>query len=95
MLNGTLTGAAWAALTNSGTRYDVTASAISGGTVISTFDAIVSGSGAGAKGNVTQILSRAILAATPTATADILSVVATSYSGTSNLSGKLGWKEPR
>ena len=99
---GTLTGASFAAVdaTNSITERDVSATAISGGTVIASFYAPqATGSGAG-KSSVSSLQS--LLGRIPGltldaagTTADILSLVCTSFTGTADVTGAMNWREVR
>jgi hypothetical protein len=94
--NGTLTGAAFVAVdaTFSIATFDVAATAISGGTVIASF--IIP-----AAANIRNLESEGLLGRVILTyghllgVADTLSVVATAFTGTSNLAGVLDWKEIR
>lgn len=93
VVNGSLTGAAFgSAGSNSIVDYDVTASAISGGDII---DSSFIAASASTKESVTNAIKNKLILANDYAgtTTDILTVVATSFSGTSNLSASLTWKE--
>lgn len=92
--NGTLTGAAFSAVdaTNSGTEFDVAATAITGGTRIAS--GYVSAGGGASRGAVnTDLAQKIILAKTYAGVSDIFSVVCTSFSGTSNVSASINWRE--
>lgn len=97
VIGGTLTGAAWtSAGTRSITEYDTTATAISGGsTLLSGFS--VSGSGSFAQTTIRSSDTRSPITLSQidalTASQDALSVVCTSFSGTSNVTPILNWHE--
>lgn len=93
---GTLTGAAWvSASTNSIAEYDLTATAITGGEIL-TSDYAVAGSG-----SVSQRISGDLNSKFGLfndflgTTTDIMTIVATSVTGTSNLLGAMNWDEQR
>lgn len=97
VIGGTLTGAAW---TSSGTRaiteYDTTATAISGGdTLLSGF--VISGAGSSAGSTIRSSDSRSPLTLSQidalTATQTPLTLVCTSFSGTSNVTAIMNWHE--
>lgn len=93
--NPTLTGASWSAVdaANSGVEKDVAATALTGGIVIASFYAISGG------GVVRDLASQSVpeqirlFYDTLTTTGDILSVVATALTGTSNVTAALDWHE--
>lgn len=94
--NGTLTGASFADVdaTFSAAQVDVAATAISGGQVVGVLD-VISGAGV-TRGAGGTVLSKLVLSYNAAATVlDTLSVVCTSYTGTSNVSAKFNWKEIR
>ena len=94
--NATLTAAAWANVdANSTAEFDVTASALAGG---STVYGVVIGSGAGATQMPidANLLDRLVIAATPLLnTQDILTICATSLAGNTNVGCAMTWKEVR
>ena len=94
VLNGTLTGASWAAVnaTYSGMERDVSATAISGGIVIDSFYVSSSG-GAGRNNGTVGILGKIPFAKTIAGTSDILSIVCTSMSGAISTAASLSWRE--
>lgn len=93
--NGTLTGASFASVsTLSLAESDVAATAISGGQVVASFNIPASAqtraqADKGLLGKLLLSYSHLL------STADTLSVVATSHTGTANVSAGIGWKEIR
>jgi hypothetical protein len=94
-----LTGASWVNVdtNNSRVEYDVSATAISGGTVVADFFA-VTGGGSGANTSAATALRDiaeriALTLDVAGTTQDILSVVVTSFTGTSTCSAVLQWFE--
>jgi hypothetical protein len=97
VLNGSLTGATFAigAPTNSATEVDIAANAISGGTVIAS-GFVLSGSGSTRGMGTEQLSGRIVLGLDAVGTtADILSLVVTSFTGTCNATSALLWRELR
>jgi hypothetical protein len=94
--NGTLTGPVWtSAGTNSIGQYDVTASAITGGDILAV-DYVVAGSGATASRASSSRDSRfGLFNSFDGTTPDILTLVATSVTGTSNMLASMNWNEQR
>jgi len=91
---GTLTGAAFASVgADSITEADHSATAISGGLVLDSF--YLAGGGATSRiSSVQQIFSKIVLALDIAgSTPDNLSVVVTSFTGSVDATGVLGWKE--
>ena len=94
--NGTLTGASWSSVdsANSMAESDISATTISGGTVI--FSTYVNNTA-----GITSTLSENLLGRLVASyshlmdQADVISIVATSMTGTANLSAALTWKEIR
>lgn len=96
VLNGTLTGASWSSVnaTYSLAEKDVSATAISGGVIIGS--AYASTSGGLLLGNAMQKLFSRELALVYSARGnvqDVLSIVCTSKSGTSNVLSSIDWDE--
>jgi len=96
--NGTLTGPVWANVnaTYSIAEYDVSASAIAGGIVVSSFGVPAGGGGpfsAAGAARVNPFTKNPIVRTTLNNQQDVLSIVATSSSGTSNLIAAMDWKE--
>jgi len=97
VLGGTLTGAAFASVdADSVTEVDVAATAITGGVTIAAGTAI-SGAGANALLTTGELDTRTPLTLAQidalTATQTTVSVVCTSFSGTSNIAAELNWHE--
>jgi len=94
VLNGTLTGAAFAAVdaTNSGVERDVAATAISGGIVL---DSFYIGTGGGAKRQSASVglLGKIPFAKNIAGVSDIISVVCTSLGGATATAASLSWRE--
>lgn len=94
--NGTLTGASFASVdANSLMNFDVAATAITGGTVL--LSGFVPGSTGSASQKITLDISKELPITLDFAgsTADILSVVCTSFTGSSATAAALTWDEPR
>lgn len=93
---GTLTGAAFASVgANSITNYDTTASAITGGEVLDS-GYVASGFGATGEGASEEFLGRLALTNDFAGTTpDILSLVATSMTGTASVAAAMTWEEQR
>jgi hypothetical protein len=93
--NPTLTGASWAAVdaVNSGVEKDVAATALSGGIVISSFY-VTAGSGS-TRGLASQGVTDQIRLFYDTlrSVGDILTIAATSFTGTSSITAALAWHE--
>jgi hypothetical protein len=97
VVGGTLTGASFASVdADSITEVDVAATAITGGVTISAGTA-VSGSGANAVLTQGELDTRHPITLSQidalTATQTVVSVVCTSFSGTSNIAAELNWHE--
>ena len=94
VLNGTLTGAAFAAVnsTYSGMESDVSATAISGGIVVDSFYVATSG-GATRSSQTIGLTGKLPFAKTIAGTSDILSVVCTALSGAATTAASLAWRE--
>lgn len=94
VLNGTLTGAAFAAVnsTYSGMESDVSATAISGGIVVDSFYVAASG-GATRSSQTVGLTGKLPFAKTIAGTSDILSVVCTALSGATTTAASLVWRE--
>lgn len=96
---GTLTGASFASVdSNSVAEYDIAATAISNGQVINAFYVPASGSGVNQRPSTDSlgILSRLPLTLDKSGANPIpISIVATSFTGTSNVSGSAFWQELR
>lgn len=94
VLNGTLTGAAFAAVnsTYSGMESDVSATAISGGIVVDSFYVATSG-GATRSSQTVGLTGKLPFAKTIAGTSDILSVVCTALSGATTTAASLAWRE--
>ena len=94
VLNGTLTGAAFAAVnsTYSGMESDVSATAISGGIVVDSFYVATSG-GATRSSQIVGLTGKLPFAKTIAGTSDILSVVCTALSGAATTAASLAWRE--
>ena len=94
VLNGTLTGAAFAAVnsTYSGMESDVSATAISGGIVVDSFYVATSG-GATRSSQTVGLTGKLPFAKTIAGTSDILSVVCTALSGAATTAASLAWRE--
>lgn len=92
--NGTLTDAAFASVgADSIVEYDVAASAITGGIVLGSFS-VNTGTGISAGGKAFGLLSKLPMALNiDGASPRNLSVVATSYNATTNVSAQLSWTE--
>jgi hypothetical protein len=97
VVGGTLTGAAFASAdTNSTAEYDTTATAIANGvTIISGFVISGSGSNAGVTSRDTDIRNPLVLSQIDALTANQInvSIVCTSFSGTSNITALANWHE--
>lgn len=97
VIGGTLTGASFASVgTASIAEYDVSATAISGGTTIKQFNAISgAGSTAVSSGTDADFRNPLVLSLIDalTATQTTVSLVCTSYSGTSNVASGANWHE--
>ncbi len=99
VVNGTLTGATFAALNaNSVAMTDVAATALSGGTTVSSgYIAVASGGGPGVTNDLS--ISNALSLYFPIVyssllnTQDTLSIVCTSFTGSANCAGSLSWTE--
>lgn len=94
---GTLTGASWTSVgSDSIAEYDVASTAISGGIVIAN-DFVLSGSGAtrGSTSGALDARSPLVLSQIDalTATQIPISIVCTSFTGTSNITSALNWHE--
>ena len=94
--NGSLTGSSFASVAgDSVTNFDTAATAISGGIVLGS-GYVASGFGAGANGSILDFVGRLSLtndfAGTTT---DILTIVATSMTGTSAVTASMTWEEQR
>lgn len=94
VLNGTLTGAAFAAVdaTNSGVEKDVAATAISGGIVLDSFY-VGTGGGATRQSASMGFLGKIPFAKTIAGTSDIISVVCHSLGGATATAASLSWRE--
>ena len=94
VLNGTLTGAAFASVnsTYSGMESDVSATAISGGIVVDSFYVATSG-GATRSSQTVGLTGKLPFAKTIAGTSDILSVVCTALSGAATTAASLAWRE--
>ena len=94
VLNGTLTGASWAAVdaTYSGMERDVSATAISGGIVIDSFYVSSSG-GAGRNNSSVGVLGKIPFAKSIGGTSDIVSIVCTSMGGATTTAASMSWRE--
>lgn len=94
--NGSLTGPSWvSAGSNSITEYDTTATDISGGDIIDSGH-LVSGTGSFSEGQAVNFLGRLALTNNLAGTTtDILTLVMTSMSGTTNVSTSMTWEEQR
>jgi hypothetical protein len=93
--NGTLTGASYTNVNtnNSSMEVDTSATVISGGTTIGSFY-VISGSGSTKGGSTANIRDQFRMSYDTLASAgDILSIVGTSFSGTSNLTSLINWAE--
>lgn len=97
VVGGTLTGAAFTSVAaNSIAEYDVSATAISGGTTLKQFNAISgAGSSAVSSGADTDTRSPLVLSQIDAlaATQTTITLVCTSYSGTSNVASGANWHE--
>lgn len=97
VVGGTLTGAAFASVdTNSTAEYDTTATAIANGvTIISGFVISGSGSNAGVTSRDTDIRNPLVLSQIDALTANQInvSIVCTSFTGTSNITALANWHE--
>jgi hypothetical protein len=99
VIGGTLTGASWTSVgTDSVAEFDVAATAITGGTVIARGFATTTGAGASAAGSAkgeTNLRNPIVLSQIDalTATQIPFTIVATSFTGTSNVSAALNWFE--
>lgn len=97
VIGGTLTGAAFASVgTDSVAEYDVTANAIAGGiTIYAGFIAAGAGLARGVSSGMTDLRGALTLSQIDayTATQPNLSLVCTSFTGTSTVSGALHWHE--
>lgn len=92
---GAGTGTGTAAVANSVSNYDVTASAIVGGDTVQS-GYVPSGSGAFSEGDAISFLGRLALTNNfAGTTTDILTLVATPLTGTANLSAAVTWQEQR
>lgn len=97
ILNGSLTGASFAAVdaTNSAVEKDVSATAITGGVVIDDMYVGTAGSSPHAGGS-NEILGRVALSLDAAGSVqDVLTVCATRYSGTTNCGGSIRWAEEK
>lgn len=93
VVNGTLTGANFTSVgDNSIADYDISASAISGGEVIATGFCVASAS---TRSSIESVIRNRLTLCNDYAgtTPDRITVVATSFTGTSNVSASLDWKE--
>ena len=97
VLNGALTGASFASADDdSVAELDVSATAISGGTVVKGGYVATSGPGQVRGAGRNGLLGRLALVLDATgAVPDTLSIVATSFSGTANMSATMAWREFR
>jgi hypothetical protein len=95
VLNGTLTGASFASVdANSLAETSTAATAISGGRVVQSFS--VPASAQTREAAERGLLGRLLISYSHLLTAsDTLTVVVTSYTGTTNVSASVGWKEIR
>lgn len=98
--NGTLTGASFADVdtTNSSIQKDVSASAISGGMILDSGHAISGGgSGGNARAEATRIAEQvggiSLALDIAGSVQDTLTIVCTSFSGTSNIVAEMSWVE--
>jgi len=97
VIGGTLTGAAWTSVsTNSVAEYDTTATAIAGGeSIFKGF--VISGSGATANttGGAADLRNPLVLSQIDAlaATQTNISIVCTSFTGTSNITAAMNWHE--
>lgn len=95
ILNPTLTDPSWTAVGSSGMEYDVTASAISGGTVEES-DYLAASTAANVSQNRGGLLGRTLLTLGRTANADILTLAAIRTGGSdASVFASLKWKEIR
>lgn len=97
VIGGTLTGAAWATVgAASAAEYDITATAITGGTTVIS-DYVLSGSGStkGESSGLVDIRSPLVISQIDGAlnTQTPISIVCTSLSGTSNINAAMNWHE--
>ena len=97
VIGGTLTGAAWATVgAASAAEYDITATAITGGTTVIS-DYVLSGSGStkGESSGLVDIRSPLVISKIDGAlnTQTPISIVCTSLSGTSNINAAMNWHE--
>lgn len=100
VLNGTLTGAAFANVDTafSAVEADSAATAITGGVVLDTFYIAASGGGGGVAGQLNANFAQALtlgLSNFTGSTSDIISIVITGIGGTSNVGASLTWEEIR
>jgi len=96
ILNPTLTGASWvSADTNSATEYDISATAISGGTVVKQFYIAAGASLLGSVGSSTVQAVRAIVLGLDIAgsTQDTIAVAVQSTAGNTTTFGQIDWQE--
>jgi hypothetical protein len=92
--NGSLTGAAFAAVnsTHSGAEFDVAATAITGGVRLAA-GFVTAGFGIARGSTAEELTQKLTLAKTYAGVSDIISVVCTSFTGTSNISSAITWRE--
>lgn len=89
VVGGTLTGAVFAPTTGAATEFDVSATVITGGTVIAS--ALSSAAGSRTAGET--LAGELVAAANIAGTTDIVSLVVVALTGNTTCFGELSWKE--